>query len=218
MPSGPARRRAVDAATRVYLAREALDMSALADSLGVGRATLYRWVGNRDALLGTVLAEATERTYRGAIAQATGSGTDLLLDVFERVMRSVVASAPLRALTQREPMVFVRLALMPGAIESASARATTEVIAREQANGNLRVTISPEVLGRALVRICDVHLYAPLLGGDEPEIETALNLVALLLGSREATCRTTNGSSVDQRSEASPQDCQGEREVHRSSS
>lgn len=209
MPSGSARRRAVDAATRVYLAGEALDMSALADNLGVGRATLYRWVGNRDALLGAVLAEATERTYQRAIAQAAGSGTDLLLDVFERVMRSVVASAPLRALTQREPMVFIRLALMPGAIESVSARATTEVIAREQANGNLRVTTSPEVLGRALVRICDVHLYAPLLGGDEPEIETALHLVALLMGS-EATGSTTNEPCSDQRVEArSPQPGQG---------
>src|SRR5665647_2760874 len=135
MPSDPARRRALDAATRVYLAREALDMSALASTLGVGRATLYRWVGNRDDLLGAVLGEATERTYR-------------------------------------------------------------EAIAREQADGNLQVTTSPEVLARALVRICDVHLYAPLLGGDEPEIETALELVALLLGSGEATCSTTNGSSV----------------------
>ena len=187
MPSGADRRQAVDAATRLYLACEALDMSALANSLGVGRATLYRWVGNREDLLGAVLAEATERTYQRAIAQAAGSGTDLLLDVFERVMRSVVASAPLRALTQREPTVFIRLALMPGAIESVSARVTTEVIAREQANGNLRVTTAPEVLGRALVRICDVHLYAPLLGGDEPEIQTALDLVALLLGSAEAT-------------------------------
>ncbi len=182
MPSGSARRRAVDAATRVYLAREALDMSALASTLGVGRATLYRWVGNRDDLLGAVLGEATERTYRKAIEQATGSGSDLLLDIFERVMRSVVASAPLRALTHREPLVFIRLALMPGAIESAAARVTTEVIAREQADGNLQVTTSPEVLARALVRICDVHLYAPLLGGDEPEIETALELVRLLLG------------------------------------
>lgn len=187
MPSGSDRRRAVDAATCLYLACEPLDMSALANSLGVGRATLYRWVGNREDLLGAVLAEATERTYQRAIAQAAGSGTDLLLDVFERVMRSVVASAPLRALTQREPRVFIRLALMPGAIESVSARVTTEVIAREQANGNLRVTTAPEVLGRALVRICDVHLYAPLLGGDEPEIQTALDLVALLLGSPEAT-------------------------------
>lgn len=63
---------------------------------------------------------------------------------------------------------------MPGAIESVSVRVTTAVITREQANGNLRVTTSPKVLGQALVRICDGYPYAPLLGGDGPEIETAL--------------------------------------------
>ena len=29
--------------------------------------------------------------------------------------------------------------------------------------------------------MCDAHLYAPLLGGTEPEIDTALELVAALL-------------------------------------
>jgi AcrR family transcriptional regulator len=187
MASGSGRRRAIDAATSVYLAGEKLDMSSLADDLGASRATLYRWVGNRDDLLGVVLSEATERTYRKAIEQAQGSGTAYLLDFFNRVMRSIVASAPLRALTTREPMVFIRLAFMPGAIESAAARITAEVLARESARGSLQLTLAPEVLGKALVRICEVHLYAPLLGGDEPEIDTALDLVSLLLGAENAT-------------------------------
>ncbi len=195
MASRTGRRRAIDAATHVYLAGEALDMSALAGDLGVGRATLYRWIGNRDELLGAVLAEATERTYRRAIDHAPGSGAELILAVFEGVMRSVVASAPLRAFTQREPMVFIRLALMPGAIESVSARATAAVLAREQAAGRLQLTVAPEVLGGALVRICDVHLYAPLLGGDEPEIETALDLVALVLGSSARLAEMSPGAA-----------------------
>jgi hypothetical protein len=29
--------------------------------------------------------------------------------------------------------------------------------------------------------MCDAHLYAPLLGGTEPETDTALDLVAALL-------------------------------------
>lgn len=182
MASGSGRRRAIDAATSVYLAGEKLDMSSLADDLGASRATLYRWVGNRDDLLSVVLSEATERTYRKAIEQAQGSGTTYLLDFFDAVMRSIVASAPLRALTTREPMAFIRLAFMPGAIESAAARITAEVLARESARGNLKLTLAPEILGKALVRICEVHLYAPLLGGDEPEIDTALGLVSLLLG------------------------------------
>jgi AcrR family transcriptional regulator len=187
MASGSGRRRAIDAATSVYLTGERLDMSSLADDLGASRATLYRWVGNRDDLLGLVLSEATERTYRKAIEQAQGSGTTYLLDFFNKVMRSIVASAPLRALTTREPMVFIRLAFLPGAIESTAARLTAEVLARESARGNLQLTLTPEVLGKALVRICEGHLYAPLLGGDEPEFDTALDLVSLLLGAENAT-------------------------------
>ena len=186
MASESKRRRAIDAATTVYLAGEKLDMSWLADDLGASRATLYRWVGNRDDLLAVVLSEATERTYRQAIEQAQGRGSAYLLDLFNKVMRSIVASAPLRALTTREPMVFIRLAFLPGAIESAAARITAEVLARESARGALKLTLTPEVLAKALVRICEVHLYAPLLGGDEPEIDTALDLVSLLLGGQDA--------------------------------
>ena len=36
------RQAAVDAATRLYLAGESVDMSALATELGIGRSTLYR--------------------------------------------------------------------------------------------------------------------------------------------------------------------------------
>ena len=187
MASGSGRRRAIDAATSVYLAGEKLDMSSLADDLGASRATLYRWVGNRDDLLGVVLSEATQRTYRKALAQAQGCGVDYLLDFFARVMNSIVASSPLRALTTREPMVFIRLALMPGAIESAATRITAEVLASEAVKGNLALTLAPEVLGSALVRTCEVHLYAPLLGGDEPEIDTAMELVCLLLGTQKAS-------------------------------
>jgi len=195
MPSGSGRRRAINAATHVYLAGERLDMSALADELGASRATLYRWVGNRDDLLGVVLSEATEHTYRKAIEEAGGSGTAFVLDCFDRVMRAVVASAPLRALTTQEPMVFIRLALMPGAIESVSARITADVLAREAARGSLQLALPPEVLGRALVRICEVHLYAPLLGGDEAEIDTALDLVRLLLGAGNEHRRASEGPS-----------------------
>src|SRR4051812_12226684 len=38
-------------ARRKFLAAERIDMSALADELGVNRVTLYRWVGSREQLL-----------------------------------------------------------------------------------------------------------------------------------------------------------------------
>jgi len=42
MPTDLERRRAIDTAASMYLAEEPLDMSLLAERLGVGRATLYR--------------------------------------------------------------------------------------------------------------------------------------------------------------------------------
>lgn len=182
MPQTTGRRRAIDAATRLYLEGRSLDMSSLASELGVGRATLYRWVGNREDLLATVLTEATESTYSWALEHASGSGVDFVLDFLERVMRAVDASPPLRMLTTREPLLFARLALMPGSIESVSARITAQVLEREEAAGALTLPLPAEVLGGAIVRICDVHLYAPLLGGEAAQIDTAIDLVALLLG------------------------------------
>jgi hypothetical protein len=40
-------------------------------------------------------------------------------------------------------------------------------------------------MAQAIVRICDSHLYAPLLGRGDPEVETALQLVNLLLSAAD---------------------------------
>jgi AcrR family transcriptional regulator len=184
------RRAALDAATRVYLAGQTLDMSTLADELGVGRSTLYRWVGNREDLLGAVLAEATVRTFRKVARSTRGQrGYDRVLDVCERFMHAIVDAPPLQALTKREPLLFLRVALMPGQVEAASAQMITELLEAEEAAGHLTLPLPPAVLGLAIVRLCDAHLYANLLGNDKPEIGTALQLVAALLSSSRPAAR-----------------------------
>jgi hypothetical protein len=49
------------------------------------------------------------------------------------------------------------------------------------------IALTTAVLGQAIVRLYDAHLYANLLGRDEPEIETALGLAAALLGAPSRT-------------------------------
>jgi hypothetical protein len=77
--------------------------------------------------------------------------------------------------------VFIRLALLPGAVEQIAAKLIAEMLQTEATSGRLEASLPATTLSQAIVRMCDAHLYAPLLGGTEPEIDTALDLVAALL-------------------------------------
>jgi AcrR family transcriptional regulator len=186
---------AITAATRIYLRGETLDMSALAADLGIGRATLYRWVGNREDLLASVLAEGTELTFRAAIKGANGQGVALIIDCLRRFMNSVLTTPALKALTAREPMLFLRLATMPGAIEGRAVQLVGELLAQEEATGRIQLMLPAPVMAQAIIRICDSHLYAHLLGRKEPEIEMALQLVDRLLNA-PAQQRGSGGENV----------------------
>jgi AcrR family transcriptional regulator len=174
---------------RTYRAGQPIDMSALASELGIGRATLYRWVGNREALMSAVLAIGTEQTFRAAVKDAEGEGVTLIVDAMRRFMTSVVTNPALVALTQREPLLFVRLATMPGPIEARAAELVSGLLMQEEAAGRLALALPADVLAQAIIRLTDAHLYAHLLGRKDPEIQTELELVALLLGGQPEQAR-----------------------------
>ncbi|TDD30219.1 TetR/AcrR family transcriptional regulator [Actinomadura sp. KC06] len=178
-PAGPAA--ALAAASEHYLRGEPIEMSALAAELGVGRATLYRWVGSRERLLGAVLAEMTERTYRVAARGVAGDGAERIIRVLDRFMRAVVDAEPLKAFTERETRLFIRLATMPGTIEDRATELLTKEIQAEIDRGRLSVPLPTRTLAQAIVRVADSFMYAHYLGGNRPEIDQALEVVELLL-------------------------------------
>lgn len=166
-------------------------MSALAAEVGIGRSTLYRLVGARDELLSHVLGEAANRTFAHARKHTTSpGGAERIVEVMDLFMRAVAEARPLQELSRREPMVVVRILLVPGPVEDISGRNVAAMLAEEEAAGRLQLTLPPDVLGLAIIRMCDAHLYAPLFGRTDPEIDTGLDLVAALLG------HTRRGSTV----------------------
>jgi AcrR family transcriptional regulator len=178
-PSG--RAAALAAASGHYLRGEPIDMSALAAELGVGRATLYRWVGSREQLLGALLGDMTERTYRFATRGVGGAGPERILALLDRFMRAVVDAGPLKAFTEREPRLFIRLATMPGTIEDRATDLLTAELQAEIDRGELRVPLPTRTLAQAIVRVADAFMYAHYLGGNRPRIDQALEVVELLL-------------------------------------
>ena len=61
-------------ARKRFLACERIDMSSLAEELGVSRVTLYRWVGSREHLLVEVIWSLARRTLDNIEAEVTATG------------------------------------------------------------------------------------------------------------------------------------------------
>src|SRR4051812_10249678 len=88
----PSRAHAIRLGRRTFLAAERLDMSALADALGINRVTLYRWVGSRDQLLVEVVWSLAERALQEADRRAGGRGPGRVVAVLTGFLDLVIAS------------------------------------------------------------------------------------------------------------------------------
>src|SRR3978361_1769694 len=101
MPNAPkstGTRRRPEPADALRLARhrfrdgERVDMTALAEELGINRVTLYRWVGSRDSLLVEVLCALADRVLPWAGEESAGTvGGERVVDVVTRFLDRVIA-------------------------------------------------------------------------------------------------------------------------------
>ena len=62
----------------------------------IGRATLFRWVGNRDLLIGEILWSLYEPLYKEARAITPGHGVDYVVGVFRHINMTILHFSPLR--------------------------------------------------------------------------------------------------------------------------
>jgi AcrR family transcriptional regulator len=168
----------VAAATRLYLRGVLIDMSTLARDLGISRATLYRRVGNHEELLGRVLAEQTEKTWRRVSHPPDPPGVHAMTQVLLDFMRTVTESVPLRTLIEHDAPLFVRVVMGPGLVEQRAIELVTEGITTHLGDGLL---LDADVLAQVLVRVCDSFMYVHLLQGGAPELDRATTVVRLLL-------------------------------------
>src|SRR5438270_9123973 len=79
-------------ARRRFLAAERIDMSALADELGVNRVTLYRWFGSRDSFLVEVLWSLTEQTLEDLDSEVREEGAARVVAIVVGFLRAVIAN------------------------------------------------------------------------------------------------------------------------------
>src|SRR5947209_13438562 len=101
-PATASRAEVLRAATDLYLTGERLDLTIVARRLGLSRATIYRWFGSREALLGAVVAQQLESLIARKRREVRRRGAVGLLELFDAVNRSLARSSALRRLLEQE--------------------------------------------------------------------------------------------------------------------
>lgn len=175
----PTRELAVQYARRVFLHGERVDMRTLAAALDVGRSTLYRWVGDREALLAVILAELSAETWRTVSKGSVGGGVPGALADIRRFMQVTSGHGPLRQFAEQEPTVALRVLMAEqGQVNAALRAGVTACLTAHGVNGidgiDARTVEIVVQLGTALQ-------WTPIVIGEPPAIDRAITLIQHLL-------------------------------------
>lgn len=168
-------------ARRRFLEEQSFDVSAIAAEAGIGRTTLWRWFGNREALLGEVLGGLGIETLDAVVRRTRARGPERFVTIVERYFQVVTASEPLLALIQSDPAGTVGILMAPdGGVHPRLVDATEKFIEEEVDRGAFASKIDRRTLASLIVEIGMVHVWANFLTGEEPNIERAVEFVRSL--------------------------------------
>ncbi len=171
------------AATSQYLAGQRLDLTELAKGLGMSRATIYRWFGSRESLLGEVVARQLELLVARRRAAVGEHGARGLLEVFDQINRDLARSKPLRRLLEQEPSGGMRLLTSTGGVVQPRAVACVEqLIVDEVQAGRYDPPADPGTLAYAVVRLAEAFLYNDASSDIRGDYRRLRDVQAALLG------------------------------------
>jgi AcrR family transcriptional regulator len=169
-------------ARRKFLAAERIDMSALADELGVNRVTLYRWVGSREQLLVEVVWSLGSRTLANIDKRVRAKGAERIVRVVTRFLEDVIANEGMRRWLAEEGELAMRLLtrhdtdFQPRLIE-----AIEQMLREESDAGRLDLPVDLHEVAYVIVRLIESYTYLDLITGEQPDARRAEPVLRLLL-------------------------------------
>ena len=171
----PEAMRAFEAARETFIASRRIDMGSLAASLGVDRTSLFRWVGNRDALLSEVLWSLAVPTLVQAEHASSGlEGGERVAGILTHFVDDLITAEYFRSFLRREPARALRLLTTKESPIQRRYVATADwLVRRDLGDAPLGGAITPADLAYILVRLSESFTYADLISGDTPSADRA---------------------------------------------
>jgi AcrR family transcriptional regulator len=165
-----------------FLAGRRIEMGELAAELGVNRATLFRWVGNRDDLLAEILWSLAEPTLTAAMDEARGRGGQGIATAIGGFATLIDQAGFFRDFLRREPERALRiLTTRAGNVQSRLVAAIETSLREEITAGRLDPPLPPHDLAYLIVRIVESFVYADIITGEEIDIARTEQAIAALV-------------------------------------
>lgn len=158
-------------------------MVCLAKELGVGRATLYRWSGNRERLLADVMWSAAEELFQVAFREASGVGKAALSDGLRITLASLASSAALRKILRddNDIAMYILTRRKGYGVQERAVAYLAGIIAYVSQTSAYEPKIPGDTLAYAIVRIIEGFIYSDLSAGCEPDLAAAQLVIEQLL-------------------------------------
>jgi AcrR family transcriptional regulator len=182
-PAAATRSDALALAAERFLRGERVDVQAIARELGLARATMHRWFGTRELLLGETLAMLAEERLLAHRVATPGTGPRALLNAFDAFNRELAATRGLRLWLEREQERALRvLTSSAGVVQPRIVLTIERLIRAEVESGAFAPDVAPADLAYAIVRLAESFLYNDAIIGIRGDVARLRAVEAVLLG------------------------------------
>jgi AcrR family transcriptional regulator len=182
-PPAATRAAVIDAAMDRFRHSKRIDVQALAAETGVSRATIYRWFGSRDGLIGAAMHKAFVPLMAEARASTTRRGAPALVDTFSTVTEMLAAASGLSWFLEQEREGALRIVTSSeGPIQPLVVAMVLEIIDSEVRAGAYAPPVDTGTLAYATVRLVEAFLYNDAVVGISGQVHRLRPVLAAMFG------------------------------------
>jgi AcrR family transcriptional regulator len=177
----PSRDAAIELArTWIFEARR-IDMGALASELGIGRATVHRWFGTRERLIGDVLWLLADRAISELELEADGRGAGRVAFVVAGMAERFLASKAIRAFAAAEPAAVSILGSPESQLLARFNDRVRQLIDVERRLGAIAPDVDADETVKVIVRASSAIVFADLVTDSPADVTAIARVVTALL-------------------------------------
>jgi AcrR family transcriptional regulator len=167
---------------RRFLAPERIDMSLLADELGVNRVTLYRWFGSRDDFIVEVVWSLALRTFDYVEGKVEVNGAERIVAIVAGFLDTIINNPGVERWLGEDGEHAMRLLTGPRtSFQRRMIEKIYDLLEEEARASRLELPVDMHELAYVIVRLIESYTYLDLITGEQPDADRAEPILRMLL-------------------------------------